>query len=168
MKTKNILSTAFTLAFSTLCMLGNTLPADAVEHRKKVCCPKCSNACELKVSEGTETKYCWKIECKTVCIPRVQFSWQWPWEPKHKACGSQSCDDAECGNCCRPPLKLAKSKKVKMLVKHEYECPVCEYKWAPKEDQAEGCSFSLSDVAECDDPIKAASIEKLQVDQNNR
>lgn len=94
------------------------------------CCPKCNTPCVLNVEEGTETKHCWKLEEKTVCIPRVTFSWQWPFQKK-KTCGGASCDQAGCVTCCKPP-KIARSRTVCVLVKHEYECPVCKYTWEPK------------------------------------
>ncbi|MEM7476813.1 MAG: hypothetical protein AAF483_17655 [Planctomycetota bacterium] len=101
---------------------------------KKSCCPKCKTPCVLKVEQGTEEKHCWKIEEKVVCIPRVTFSWQWPWEKKSKGCSS-GCDTDCDGSCCTPncpPPKLARSRTVKTLVKHEYECPVCKYSWEPR------------------------------------
>ena len=96
---------------------------------KKSCCPKCKTPCVLKIEEGTEEKHCWKIEEKVVCIPRVTFSWQWPFQKKK--CKTQC--DAGCSKpCCAPP-KLARSRTVLRLVKHEYECPTCKYVWEPKE-----------------------------------
>lgn len=92
------------------------------------CCPKCKTPCVLKVEEGTEEKHCWNIEKKTVCIPRVRFSWQWPFQKKKCSDCSASCSDQ---NCCTPP-KLGRSRVVNTLVKHTYECPVCKYSWEPR------------------------------------
>lgn len=123
----------------------------AVKHKKQ-CCPKCSTPCVLKVSEGTESKHCWKIESKTICIPKVRFSWQWPGQKK-KSCGNcdSSCDGT-CGkSCCEPPI-FGRSREICVLIKHEYECPQCKYSWEPKEKE------------NCCDPIDSAGQEIGQPD----
>ncbi len=78
-----------------------------------VVCPNCY--CELKHEVEKEKKYCWNIECKAICIPKVKF----PWE-----------------DCCAPP-KCAKMKYVNVLKKKEYECEVCKYKWEAVCDKCE-------------------------------
>ena len=81
-------------------------PSFAGGKAKKSCCPKCKTCCELKVEEGTEEKHCWKVESKVICIPRVAFSWQWPF--KKKSC-KQECD-ANCKKpCCAPPKLVTDS-----------------------------------------------------------
>ena len=71
-------------------------------------CPQCNASCQLEIKQGKEKKSCFKTECKTICIPKVRFPWQ---------------------KCCEP--RCAKAKTVKVLKKHSYECPKCEYKWTP-------------------------------------
>ncbi|MFK7734586.1 MAG: hypothetical protein AB8B50_01070 [Pirellulaceae bacterium] len=115
---------AVALVLAALCS-----PVLAGGKSKKSCCPKCKTCCELKVEEGTEEKHCWKVESKVVCIPRVTFSWQWPFQKKK--C-KQTCDANCMKPCCAPP-KLARTRTVCTLVKHTYECPSCKYKWVPKE-----------------------------------
>lgn len=117
-------------AAALLVLLG-TSSVLAGDKCRKACCPQCETCCELKIEEGTEEKHCWKTKEKTVCIPKVTFSWQWPFQKK-KAC-EQNCD-ASCNKpCCAPP-KLSRTRKVCTLVKETFECPVCKYKWVPKEE----------------------------------
>ncbi|MFN3192364.1 MAG: hypothetical protein ACE361_17770 [Aureliella sp.] len=116
------------LAAAFLALIGSNSVV-AGDICRNASCPKCETCCELKVEEGTEEKHCWKTEKKTVCIPKVTFSWQWPFQKKKS---QQNCD-ASCNKpCCEPP-KLAKTRKVCTLVKETFECPVCKYKWGPKE-----------------------------------
>ena len=58
-----------------------------------------------EVKEEKESRTCFKIECKTICIPPVRLPWQ--------AC---------------PPM-TATTRKVRVLVEDSYECPKCKYTW---------------------------------------
>ncbi|MCA9219890.1 MAG: hypothetical protein KDA71_06150 [Planctomycetales bacterium] len=71
-------------------------------------CPNCRCYCKLTVEKEKEKNYCWNVECKPICVPKVRF----PWE-----------------SCCKP--KCAYVKHVNVLVKEEYECEHCKYKWEP-------------------------------------
>lgn len=80
-------------------------------------CPHCGDACYPTVTKGTETKHCWNVDTKAICIPKVRF----PWE--------SSCCDKGCGkDGCVPP-KCGRTKYVNVLTKHEYECSTCKYSW---------------------------------------
>lgn len=80
-------------------------------------CPHCGDACYPTVTKGKETKHCWNVETKAICIPKVRF----PWE--------KSCCDKGCGkDGCVPP-KCGRTKYVDILLKHEYECSTCKYSW---------------------------------------
>ena len=80
-------------------------------------CPHCGDACYPTVTKGKETKHCWNVETKAICIPKVRF----PWE--------HGCCDKGCGkDGCAPP-KCGRTKYVDVLMKHEYECSKCEYSW---------------------------------------
>ena len=122
----NKIKTITSISFALIVLVQSALNAG---NCGKSCCPKCKTPCVLKVEEGTEEKYCWNIEEKTVCIPKVRFSWQWPFQKK-KQCSdcSASCS---CKTCCNPP-KLGRSRVVNTLVKHTYECPACKYSWEPQ------------------------------------
>ncbi len=88
---------------------------------KQVHCPHCSKPCSPTVSKDMETKHCWCVETKTICIPKVRF----PWERHQDCCESK--------NGCPPP-KCGRTKCVRVLVKKEYECPVCKYKFDVEKD----------------------------------
>ncbi len=80
-------------------------------------CPRCHETCYPTVTKGSETKQCWEVETKTICIPKVRF----PWESKccNKGCGEDGCAQPKPG----------RTKTVNVLVKHEYECSTCKYSW---------------------------------------
>ena len=86
----------------------------------QTCCPNC----QLKISLEDVKKHCYEVECKTVCIPRVNFPWQ------VSKCKTGCCDG--CCTCCPEPCKGAKVKTVRVLKKYEYECKRCKYKWTPQ------------------------------------
>jgi hypothetical protein len=70
-------------------------------------CPECGCAyCQPVPTTLKETKHCWEVECKQICIPAAR----WPWE-----------------KCCEP--RCGKVKTVKVLKKVNYECEKCGYKW---------------------------------------
>ncbi len=73
------------------------------------CCPTCGHAvCCPQPELVKEQRYCWRVECKTICVPAIR----WPWQ-----------------HCCEPPA-CGRIKTVKVLKKVEYECQRCGYKWA--------------------------------------
>ena len=101
-----------------------------------VFCPHCGGNCYPTVTKETETKSCWDVESKTICIPRVRF----PWEPGGcgKGCGGKgggkdgkACGKYGCGDVCCPAPKCGRTKCVNVLMKYEYECTVCKYSWDP-------------------------------------
>ncbi len=66
---------------ATLSVFGATVPeihADLFRNRDNchVTCPHCSSPCRPVVHKENETKHCWGIQCKTICIPRVTFPWE--------------------------------------------------------------------------------------------
>jgi hypothetical protein len=81
-------------------------------------CPECGGQgcavpeeyCELEISEGKESKTCFEIDFKTICIPKVVPPWR---------------------QCCDPVC--AEARSVKILKTKKYECPVCKYKWTVKQ-----------------------------------
>ena len=152
MKTRSFKSQCLALLLVLGALLSPSYAGDG-----KACCPKCKTCCELKVEEGTEEKHCWKVKPKVICIPRVTFSWQWPWDKKK--CDSK-CDASCDGGCNKPgcaPPKLARTRTVCTLEKHTYECPTCKYKWVPKE--ATSCASITSEELE----KTAASVMQPQV-----
>lgn len=93
-------------------------------HGRGIKCPSCCDDCVLSAEKSTETKHCWEVETKTICIPRITFPWQ-----RCGGCGNKRCEGKD-GCSTPPPLNGAKSKCVKILVKHEYECTTCKYKFS--------------------------------------
>jgi len=85
------------------------------------CCPKCN----LEIKKEAVKKHFYRVECKTICIPRVTCPWE---KPPQKVCDG-SCDSGDCQ--CPVPCKGARTRKVKVLLKYEYECEKCKYKWTP-------------------------------------
>ena len=85
-------------------------------------CPSCHHYCKLSVDKEKVKNYCWEVECKPVCVPRVHFPW-------------------ECG--CPP--KCAKVIHVNVLKKKEYECEECKYTWTPEPEEC--CAAGLAPVA---------------------
>lgn len=119
-------------------------------QRTGLICPQCTEPCYPTVTKGKETRHCWGVETKTICIPRVR----WPWETwgkgdgKSGGCGDKcdskahggkghggKCAGGKCGakcpevNCLEP--KCGRTRVVNVLVKHTYECSVCKYTWEP-------------------------------------
>lgn len=80
----------------------------------KVRCPDCNYVCQLTKEQVTETKHCYDVECKPVCVPPITF----PWER-----GSGK------GKGLATPKRCGKVKVVRVLVKEEYECTKCKCKW---------------------------------------
>ena len=74
-------------------------------------CPSCEDQiCRLELDQSKVKKTCFKVEQKPICIPPVRFPWQ-----------------RDC------PPGISKTKLVKVLSKHTYECPNCTYKWVLQE-----------------------------------
>ena len=84
-------------------------------------CPKWN----LEIKKEAVKKHFYRVECKTICIPRVTCPWE---KPPQKVCDG-SCDSGDCQ--CPVPCKGARTRKVKVLRKYEYECEKCKYKWTP-------------------------------------
>ena len=94
-------------------------------------CPQCHHYCKLSVDKEKVKNYCWEVECKPICVPRVHFPW-------------------ECG--CPP--KCAKVIHVNVLKKKEYECEACKYTWTPVPEECPTCGSQAgccdSGCAACD------------------
>ncbi len=127
---RNVLSTAMMLlsmivvtagAQAEVLRITRGSDCDACESDGCTACPQCKTHCKLEVTQGTEKKSCYKPECKTICIPKIRLPWQ---------------------SCCEP--RCAKTKTVKVLKKHSYECPKCEYKWTVVEC-GDGCCESAAE-----------------------
>lgn len=74
-------------------------------------CPSCENEiCRLELDQSKVKKTCFKVEQKPICVPPVRFPWQ-------KDC----------------PPGTSKTKLIKVLSTHTYECPSCSYKWKLQE-----------------------------------
>lgn len=90
-------------------------------------CPQCRSYCKLEIDKDKEEKSCWTVECETICIPPVTFPWQ-----------------------CTPK-KCAKTKTIRILKKHKYECDVCSYTWTlvepPCAQHGQPCAESPEDGA---------------------
>jgi len=123
------------------------------------CCPKCNYTCEFSVTKDKEEKKCFEVDCKPICIPRVTF----PWEKGH--CNHGDCckgKDGGCGgghggDCC--PARCAKTKVVKVLEKHTYECSRCKCVWTPTSKCSGGHKESMDKVPP---PPKEAAPEPPQ------
>lgn len=124
-------SLQFTMAILLCSVVGPAMAGDPdAGHGRGWFCRKCSEPCFPKVSKEKETRYCWDVDTKTICIPRVRF----PWEHCSGKGGKSGCSAPLCGQ----------SKPVKILMKCEYERGVCEYDW--EQDQAKS-GYGRPDVA---------------------
>jgi hypothetical protein len=103
------------MAFAVTATVAAT--AGESNRRQRACCPRCGEVCISTVTVGKEKKYCWEVDTKTICIPKIRF----PWERDRD---SKEC----CKTGCLAP-KSARTKCVKILLKREYECDVCKYRW---------------------------------------
>ena len=90
--------------------------ATAGESAHSMFCPHCHEACYPTVTKGTETRHCWQIQTKAICIPRVSF----PWQLHHAGKGHEGCPE---------PARCGRVKHVSVLVRLEFECPKCQYNW---------------------------------------
>jgi len=86
-------------------------------------CPACNHCCELKAEAVEETKDCFNVESKVICIPRVVFPWQ-----HKKLLGCKRCDGVGCNNCVH---NGARARRVCVLTIDSYKCPACDYSWTP-------------------------------------
>ena len=100
------------------------------------CNDRCPN-CKLEIKKEPVKKHFYTVECKTICIPRVTCPWEKPCE--------RICDGTCASDCCTCPFpcKGARTRKVKVIRKFEYECEKCKYKWTPT------CSGDDCDGASC-------------------
>lgn len=74
-------------------------------------CPSCADEiCKLELDQSKVKKTCFKVEQKPICVPPVRFPWM-------KSC----------------PPGTSKTKLVKVLSTHSFECPNCAYKWKLQE-----------------------------------
>lgn len=71
------------------------------------CCHVCGQkVCYPEAKVEKETRHCWEVECKEICIPAIRFPWM------------------KCG-----PLHCGRVRAVKGLVAKDYECEKCVYEW---------------------------------------
>jgi len=145
------------LTIHLLVAMAAVAPSFAGEHlghkHGALFCPRCSEPCYPTVTKGTETKTCWDVECKAICIPRVTFPWEHGW---HGGKGKDGCVEPKCG----------RVKYVNKLMKCEYECSVCKYSWDISEkgdgkgDGAKSREFYYEDPAPAAEgapaPVEAA------------
>lgn len=108
------------IAFSVAMLVGRT--ATAGDGCCSAKCPNCDYVCEMTIDHSPVKKYCWKVEYKPICIPKITLPWQ-------RGCGA--CKGGKDGKGCAGCSGCAKIKYVKVLVKHEYECPSCKCKYTP-------------------------------------
>jgi hypothetical protein len=80
-----------------------------------VACPQCDQeTCKLELDKSKVKKTCFKVEQKTICIPKVRMPWQ---------------------ACCPP--SSSKTRSITVLKKHTYECPDCSYKWTVQKPEVQ-------------------------------
>lgn len=91
-------------------------------------CPACDHCCELNAEAGEESRPCFNVETKVICIPRVVFPWQ-----MKKCFSCDSCDGQGCNNCVH---NGAKARRVCVMKADKYTCPKCQYSWTPREKAA--------------------------------
>jgi len=127
---------------ATLFCVTGLIPVSTASSARSSCCdkgivacPHCAAPCTPVVKKDEETKHCFGVQCKKLCIPRVTFPWQ-------KCRASHACDsccaDGSCGDRCPPP-RCGRTKTVKVLMQREYKCPVCKYTFEVKTSCSSGC-----------------------------
>ncbi len=96
-------------------------------------CPKCQNDfCQLKMEVGKEKKTCYQVEQKLVCIPAIRLPWK----------------------NCQPTC--SRTRTVKVLKTHTYECSKCNYTWSvcePEEQDPGSSNLSPGSSATGDQQI---------------
>lgn len=106
-------------------------------------CPKCEcDFCLLELEHGTEERTCFKTEQKLICVPPVRMPWM---------------------KCCPPGT--SKTKTVKVLKKHTYECPTCSYKWTVQEPAVAATSTTTKEPTEAQ-PEEESESESVEPDAN--
>lgn len=109
-------------------------------------CPQCCHDCVFSAEKAKETKSCYDVECKPICIPKVTFPWQ-------KGCCC--CDkDGDKDGCCAVH-NGAKKRSVRVLKKYEYECPHCKYQWTPVSDKDDWRHSDVKDKTSAPEPTPA-------------
>ena len=111
-------------ALLTLAFVLSTNLSLLAGHGAGTCCPACNYTCEFSVETVTEKEKSFEVECQPICIPPITF----PWE-KHRH-HEKNADFAQ-------PAKCGKVRVVRVLVRQDYECSRCKYKWSvasPKND----------------------------------
>ncbi len=93
-----LLAAALAISPATEAVAGNTPTARCHVCGQKVCYP------ETKVEK--ETRHCWEVERKEICIPAIRFPWM------------------KCG-----PLHCGRVRTVNVLVAKDYESEKCVYEW---------------------------------------
>ena len=149
----------------TLALMGTSVWTSAglagdETHQHGLFCPRCHGTCYPTLTKAKETKTCWEVETKTICIPKVRF----PWESKccNKGCGKEGCVPPKCG----------RTKCVNVLVKREYECSTCKYTWDP--DSHKNDNFKSDKVPAGGGPTTASPADSVptpieaSVPQSNR
>ena len=113
---QSLMLVLLTISITSLALAGNH---NQTRNIRTVCCPYCGEVCHPTVSMETETKRCWDVETKAICIPKIRFPW-------HQAANGKGKVKAGC-----LPTLWGKVKHVNLLVFHEYECSVCKTTWDP-------------------------------------
>ncbi len=106
-------------------MPGGTAFAQGDSIFRRNSCSRCSQCdeerCELCVVKAMETRYCYDVDHKTICVPKVKLPWQ---------------------NCCEQPT--AETKQIKVLNHKHIKNPICICKWkvvAPEPPQFEDANI---------------------------
>lgn len=119
-------------------------PCDGCEGGCSSCCTK--EICVGNAKVVKEKKTCYKIECKTICVPQVRFPWECgeklDFLDSFRKCGS--CVSA----CCVPP-KCGVVLKVRDFTKDSYEVDVCEYTMDVKTVPACSCGGGCTSPGCC-------------------
>lgn len=91
----------------------------------KIICPKPCGYCVPEYKCVDIKKTCFKVECKTICIPAITF----PWERRINGCCSDCCDKAGADgrNTCGPTkcgkvISVRSIKKSSMVVGKQLVC----------------------------------------------
>lgn len=70
------------LTVAALLLAAVSTAARADDCCGQITCPHCHHVCKLEVEKEKVKKYCWNVECKPICIPKITFPWQSCCEPK--------------------------------------------------------------------------------------
>jgi len=70
-------------------------------------CPECNHeVCRVTLETRDEERDCFRVEYKSICIPKVKLPW---------------------ASWCKP--QCGEVRSVKVLTRHQYTCPQCHCKW---------------------------------------